>query len=443
MRGRRRLTWVLAMAMASGALLASDAGRPASVSRPTAELRSGPDFKLPAIATLSKEASVTVTAQQGLWFKVATADGKSGYLRVNDVRMAYAAAEQPATGRMLFGGKAGKGRVSETASVRGLDESDLRAASFDAVQLHRMESFRATVAEAEQAARRRGWKATEVVLDGEFRPADGPAAPQASQQEKRSRFGLARDLLAMASPSIGASMAGGDKLIGKSEQEITEEELELGPLITGRILGAAPLVEDRAAQQRVNLVGRWLASRTTRPGLPWTFGIIDSAEINAFAAPGGYVLITRGLYELLADDSEVAAVIGHEVAHVVQRDHYEVVRKQELQGVGRGLALGRVKGSGGMAGSLAKDYVAKHGAAVMMTSLDRGAEFHADQAAGIYLARAGSNPLALYAVLQKMTALGQGSPRLAQLYRTHPSLAARMDRIDQRAYAGLEAYLRR
>ena len=185
-----------------------------------------------------------------------------------------------------------------------------------------------------------------------------------------------------------------------------------------------------------------MASRTSRPDLPWAFGIIDADEINAFAAPGGYVLITRGLYELLADDAELAGVLGHELNHVVQRDHYEVVRKQELQGAGTSIALSRVNG-GGVAGSLAKDYVAKHGAAVMMTALDRGAEFRADEAAGIYLARAGANPLSFYAVLQKMAAMGTESPRLSYLFRTHPPLDARMDRIDQRGYAGLEAYTTR
>ena len=59
--------------------------------------------------------------------------------------------------------------------------------------------------------------------------------------------------------------------------------------------------------------------------------MIDSPEINAFAAPGGYVLVTRGLYQLVDanDDGELAAVLAHELSHVVQRDHYEVIRKQE------------------------------------------------------------------------------------------------------------------
>src|SRR3546814_10064513 len=72
--------------------------------------------------------------------------------------------------------------------------------------------------------------------------------------------------------------------MGKSEDEMSAEEAALAPEIAGRILGAAPLWDDAAAQQRVNIIGRWIASHTTRPELPWTFGVIDSPEINAFAA---------------------------------------------------------------------------------------------------------------------------------------------------------------
>jgi predicted Zn-dependent protease len=76
----------------------------------------------------------------------------------------------------------------------------------------------------------------------------------------------------------------------------------------------------------------------------------------------------------------------------------------------------------------------------MLASLDRDAEYRSDKAAEIYLARSGMNPLALYAVLQKMAALGSKSASLAALYKTHPPLDARMDRIDKRNYEGLTAY---
>ena len=434
----------LAIAL-SGLLLAADPITPATVAKPSITAHAKPDFASPSVATFSKNAPVKVSGQQGLWFQLALDGGKAGYVRVNDVRVAYGKAETGGAAKALFTGKAGKGRVSETASVRGIDESALKAASFNAAQLQLMESYRASPAAAEQAAAKRGWSPTQVPYAIEYQPSKAKAVGKGgTQAEKRERFGMARGLLSSVGGRLGSTAAAsGDKLIGKSDQEVTQDELELGPMIAGRILGAAPLVKDPAMQKRVNLIGRWLASRSSRPELPWTFGVIDDGEVNAFAAPGGYILITRGLYQMLGSDDEVAAVLGHELSHVVQRDHYEVVRKQELQGVGREVALSQVNTGGGMAGSLARGYIERNGAAIMLTSLDRAAEFRADQAAGIYLARAGSNPLVYYAVLQKMTALGSSSQRLTQLYKTHPSLDKRLDALDKQGYKGLEPYLDR
>ena len=119
------------------------------------------------------------------------------------------------------------------------------------------------------------------------------------------------------------------------------------------------------------------------------------------------------------------------------------MRKQDLQGAGRELALSQVNTGGGVAGSLARSYIEKNGAAIMMTQLDRNAEYRADHAAGIYLARSGANPLAFYAVLQKMTSLGSSSPRMAGLYKTHPPLDKRLDALDKNGYDSLTAYLDR
>ena len=447
---RNTMRWsAAALAVAvSGLLLAADPITPATVAKPSITAHAKPDFASPSVATFSKNAPVKVSGQQGLWFQLALDGGKTGYVRVNDVRVAYGKAETGGAAAALFTGKAGKGRVSETASVRGIDESDLKSASFNAAQLKLMESYRATPEAAEQAAAKRGWTATQVAYAIEYQPGKAKAKGGASQAEKRERFGMARGLLSSIGGRLGGGVgataaASGDKLIGKSEDEVAQEELELGPMIAGRVLGAAPLVKDPAMQKRVNLIGRWLASRSSRPELPWTFGVIDDGEINAFAAPGGYILITRGLYQLLGSDDEVAAVLGHELSHVVQRDHYEVLRKQELQGAGRDVALSGVNTGGGVAGSLARGYIERNGAAIMLTQLDRNAEYRADQAAGIYLARAGSNPLVFYAVLQKMTALGSSSQRLTQLYKTHPSLDKRLDALDKQGYKGMEPYLDR
>ena len=272
-------------------------------------------------------------------------------------------------------------------------------------------------------------------------------AGNSKSSSKSSKEALTKSvggLLGSFGVNVGSSLDTAAKAIPKSDSELADEELALGPEITGRLLGARPLWNDVGAQQRVNRVGRWVASQTSRPGLPWTFGVIDTPEVNAFAAPGGFIVVTRGLYELLASDSELAAVLGHEISHCVQRDHYNVIRKQELTATGKDLALQEVDvGNDSVAGSYARRYAEKHGATILMTSLDREAEFRSDEAAEVYLARAGMNPLALYAVLQKLTALGNESASLAQLYKTHPPMDARIDRIDQRGLGGLEQYSQR
>lgn len=433
-------------ALFAGALLvlglpALAANMAALVHKPSIQVRSAPDFKAPAVATLKRDAALEVAGQQGLWFKVQLADGKSGFVRINEVRMAYAGKEGgDANVRALFTGKAGKGRVTETAGVRGLDESSLQSAGYDADQLAAMEANRATAEDAAAEAETEHWVAMDVAYPAE---ATKQKTGGTTQKAKRTGFGFARGLLSLAGhgSSLGDSaMNVAEKSMGKSEEEMSAEELALGPEIAGRILGAAPLWQDPAAQQRVNVIGRWVASHTTRPELPWTFGVIDSPEINAFAAPGGYILVTRGMYELLADDAEVAAVLGHEISHVVQRDHYNVIHKQEVAQAGTDALASQINVGGGLAGQFAKDYATRFGAKVMLTSLDREAEFRADQASEVYLARSGFNPLSLYAVLQKMTAFGTQSASLAQLYKTHPGLDDRLDRIDDSQVPGMAAY---
>ena len=449
MQGKRTPTTRTLLVAATASCLAAMLSVPAAesqaiVRRPSVAVHSGPDFSTPTVATLNQNAPVRISGQRGLWFQVNLPNGP-GFVRVNDVRMAYAGKENSdANLRALFTGKAGKGRVTETAGVRGLDESDLQSAAFDAVQLAKFESYRVPAPTAADEARQAGLSDTAVPYAAEAKP-EVAARDGASQAHKRGGLSLARGLLSqLGMGSAGSSAIDvADKAIGKSEAEQTDEELALGPEIAGRILGAAPLIKDDATQRRVNRIGRWVASHSSRPSLPWTFGVIDTPEVNAFAAPGGYVLLTRGMYELLANDGEVAGVLGHEISHVVQRDHYNVIHKQEMTAATEDAVAGQVNVGGGLAGSMAKDYVRRHGATVMLTSLDRDAEFRSDEASEIYLARSGYNPLALYAVLQKMTAMGIASARLAQLYKTHPPLADRLDHIDRRGFAGLQPYTQR
>jgi predicted Zn-dependent protease len=307
-----------------------------------------------------------------------------------------------------------------------------------------MTGYRAEAAFAAGFAREQAWQATAVAYDAEAKPPRGK--PSSSAGSTLGAMGVAQQasgLLGGLVPDVGSLLGTAKKVAPKSEHEQAAEELALGPQIAGRVLGAAPLLDDADAQRRVNVVGRWVASQTSRPDLPWTFGVIDTPEVNAFAAPGGYILVTRGMYQLLDSDTELAAVLGHEISHCVQRDHYNVIRKQQLTTVGKDAVSSRVQTGTSVAEAVARQYVEQHGATILLTALDRDAEFRADKAAEIYLARSGMNPVSLYSVLQKMTALGEQSASLAQLYKTHPPLHERLNRIDERGYRGLEAYTTR
>lgn len=441
---RAYLTALLATALMASSISAADLS--AVVHKATADVYAQPRLDAPKLATLRRNAAVKISTQQGLWYQLRMPAGALGYVRVDDVRIDYADAEDgEANVRVLMGGKAGKGRITETAGVRGIDESDLKSVAFDQTRLNSMIGFRVDDATAAAYASKQGWQATGVPYAAEAKPGKnaGVSAAGSAPSEPASASAVS-DALGAVDSRLGSLFGRAAKAIPKSEQQLAAEEVALGPEITGRILGARPLWNDASAQQGVNRVGRWVASQTSRPELPWTFGVIDTPEVNAFAAPGGYILITRGLYELLSSDSELAAVLGHEISHCVQRDHYNVIRKQELATEGKNLASSKVTaGNDTVAGSLARRYVEQNGATIMMTALDRDAEYRADEAAEIYLARAGMNPLALYAVLQKMTALGSKSASLAQLYKTHPPLDARMDRIDRRGYGAVKSYTTR
>ena len=418
----------------------------AVVQKASVDVYAEPRFDASKVTTLQRDAAVKVSGQQGLWYQLALPEGASGFVRINDVRMEYAGTEGgDANLRVLMEGKAGQGRVTETAGVRGIEESDLKSASLNRPQLDQMIGNRVDGPSAASYASTRGWQATQVEYASEAKPGKGSGkGTERSASSQAATTKAVTGLLGSLGVAVPARLAGAEKAIPKGEDELAAEELALGPEISGRILGARPLWNDADAQKRINVVGRWVAAQTSRPELPWTFGVIDTPEVNAFAAPGGFVLVTRGLYELLGSDSELAAVLGHEITHCVQRDHYKVIRKQEMAAAGKDMALRDVDaGNDSAAGRYARSYAEKHGAAIMLTALDREAEYRADEGAEYYLARAGMNPLALYSVLQKLTTLGSDSAALAQLYKTHPPLDARLARIDQRGYGVLEAYTAR
>jgi predicted Zn-dependent protease len=200
-----------------------------------------------------------------------------------------------------------------------------------------------------------------------------------------------------------------------------EQESRIGRQVSGDLLGAVPLVRDDKLQRYVNEVGNWVALQSGSKGLVWRFGVLDTEDINAFAAPGGYVFVTKGLYRRLNNEAELAGVLGHEIAHVTQRHHLKVLKQSSLIG-----ALGQVAGSQAKSSDQVVQNLIGNGAEMMARGLDKNAEFEADRVGMVFAARAGYTPWGLPDVLQDLAALPARDERTSLLYKTHPHPADRL-----------------
>lgn len=215
-----------------------------------------------------------------------------------------------------------------------------------------------------------------------------------------------------------------------------QEETELGKGIAANLLGAAPLVPDAALQTYVNRIGKWLAMHSERPGLAWHFGVLDTDSVNAFATPGGYVFITRGLLLQMRDESELAGVLAHEISHVVERHALETMRKgafAEFAGDTLGQALRNE-------GSAEFTRIISAGTEVYARGLDKKDEFAADRMGVVIAARAGYDAYGLPATLQTLAAINPKDDAVALMFKTHPDASERLERLLTAMEGGLERY---
>lgn len=218
-----------------------------------------------------------------------------------------------------------------------------------------------------------------------------------------------------------------------------EQEIAIGQTVTGNLLGAAPLLQNTVVQHYVNQVGRWVAAQSERPALPWTFAVLDVPEINAFAAPGGYIAITRGLLQKTQSEAELAAVLAHEIAHVLQKHHLRAIRKAAGANLAADLiSLGIEKQKGGDPVLLR---LAATGTEIYVRGgLDKADEFEADRMAVVLAARAGYDPYGMPAILQALQGMNPADAGLSLLFRTHPSLNERLAALDQTLPASFDRF---
>ena len=201
------------------------------------------------------------------------------------------------------------------------------------------------------------------------------------------------------------------------------DEVKVGKAGAALMLGAAPLHKKPLVQQYVNLVGNSLTPYSEGK-YKWHFGVIQTDAINAFALPGGYILLSTGLLKLLENEDDLAFVLSHEIAHVTRRHHYQVVQRQRLA----------EQAAKGLQSATQNDETAKLAQAsgqIYARGLDKSAEFESDRLGVEYMTRAGYDPAAALSVLVKLQKFKSDDPRAELLFSTHPSPAERMDMLLQ------------
>lgn len=249
----------------------------------------------------------------------------------------------------------------------------------------------------------------------------------------RSRLRIALLVAALlAAPAASGQQIDFGRLIGlagkvadASTEMPVQQELQLGAGISAQLLGNARLLPDPVLQRYVNQVGRWLAMHTERPELPWRFGVLDSDVINAYAAPGGFIFITRGMFRLLGSESELAGVLAHEIGHVLRRHHLNAIRAQAQAGIA-GDVLALMAGSKGVN----LDAIVDVGVNLYSRGLDRGDELEADRVGVVVAARAGYEPYGLTRLLQALGALRPENANFSQMFSTHPPVGERLATLD-------------
>lgn len=204
---------------------------------------------------------------------------------------------------------------------------------------------------------------------------------------------------------------------GRREISLVSEgrEIAMGQEYNPQIVAQMGLYDDEGLQAYVSELGLRMAAESERPQLPWKFQVVDDALVNAFAVPGGFIYITRGILSHLNSEAELAGVLGHEIGHITARHSANQITRMQLQQIGLGL------------GALVSDNVAEWSGAIgaglglLNLSYGRGDESQSDELGVRYMGRTGYDPEAMAGVFEALALVsGDPSSRTPEWASTHP-----------------------
>lgn len=202
-----------------------------------------------------------------------------------------------------------------------------------------------------------------------------------------------------------------------------QQEVELGAGAAAQVSEQLPLVKDAAVVRYVTSLGNQLAQATDSRGLTWYFTVVDSKEINAFALPGGWVYVNRGLIEKATNMSELAGVLAHEIGHITRR--HSVQQMQQGQGANVGLSL--LCTLTNVCESGATQAAINIGGSALFAKLSRGDEAQADEEAVATVVKAGISPLGIPEMFRLLLSARQSNPNsLDAFFASHPMEESRI-----------------
>jgi predicted Zn-dependent protease len=255
----------------------------------------------------------------------------------------------------------------------------------------------------------------------------------------RSVFRLMRArplaLSSIAFLGLGAGLAAGpmgcarNPVTGKSELALVSEsqEIQMGQQGAKDVEQSIGIYKDAAVNAYVEQIGKRMAAESERPNLPWEFHVVDDASVNAFAIPGGFIYVTRGLMGSINTEAELATVIGHEIAHVTNRHSVQQISKSQLATLGLGI------------GSIVSSDIAKYGQlasaglSLLFLKYGRDAENQADQGGFRYALGQNYDVREMPKVFETLARLSEGGSggKLPEWLSTHPEPGNRIEHIEK------------
>lgn len=240
---------------------------------------------------------------------------------------------------------------------------------------------------------------------------------------------------------LGLLIAAGcalNPVTGRRELALISEaqEIAMGREGNAAVIASIGLVPDDGLQSWVNSMGQSLASRTERPNLPWEFHVANDGSVNAFALPGGFIFVTRGLLTHMTSEAELASVLGHEVGHVTARHSVQQMSREQVATLGLGL------------GSILSPTIAKYGQVagaglgLVFLKYGRDDETQSDRIGFGYAIAAGYDTREMISVFQmlKQSAALAGGGRLPEWQSTHPDPGNRITAVQQMVNASTQDF---